>query len=318
MKFEGDRDVLRNLFRKRDYLAIGDGRHAQYRTLILVLSGALRGVYGGGQVIALEEAGLRQVFDVAVGISTGAPTLAYFLAGQSRMGATIYHDECTSTHFISRARLLRGVVTREYAVDVDYLERVFTGAVSSKKLEIETLMRARTKYYIGATDGETGQARLFHPDSASSIVDAMKASLALPGLGHGNVQIEGRRYLDGALALPFPAEKVIKRFRPTDLLVLANRSAEYTERSVGFLSDMIFLRKYPDAVRKTLKDREAVFARELSFLRGQQESRVAILWGDQSVRTFESNKKKLVHAKEKAIRHLKELLHHAEAGGSIS
>ena len=68
----------------------------------------MRGVVSAGMVSALEELGLGQAFDAVYGSSAGAINAAYFLAGQARMGTTIYFENLNNHRFISLARPLTG------------------------------------------------------------------------------------------------------------------------------------------------------------------------------------------------------------------
>jgi len=85
-------------------------------------------VISGGQVIALEEAGLSDAFDIAVGVSTGAPIAAYFLAQQSVLGTSIYYEECTTPQFISLSRM---------RVGADYLVAVAKWCLSTPWRDVQ-------------------------------------------------------------------------------------------------------------------------------------------------------------------------------------
>src|SRR5579871_2481947 len=68
--------------------------HADGASIALcVEGGAMRGVVSAGMVSALEELGLVTAFDAVYGSSAGAINAAYFLAGQARLGTTIYFED---------------------------------------------------------------------------------------------------------------------------------------------------------------------------------------------------------------------------------
>ena len=63
----------------------------------------MRGVVSAGMVSALEELGLTHAFDAVYGSSAGAINAAYFLAGQARLGTTIYYEDINNARFIDLA-----------------------------------------------------------------------------------------------------------------------------------------------------------------------------------------------------------------------
>jgi hypothetical protein len=91
--FEGQpKLVFGELQKRRDDLRNGIENNSN--PVLMVLGGTLRGCYGGGGVIALKKMGLTDAFKTVIGISTGAPTVAYFLANQPEIGTSIYSEEC--------------------------------------------------------------------------------------------------------------------------------------------------------------------------------------------------------------------------------
>lgn len=305
MLFEGNKEVLVNLFKKKQLLMEGDASHQKIRPALLVLSGVMRGVYAGGQAIALDKAGFTDVFDVVVGVSTGAPVAAYFLAGHIQEGLTVYWHECTSRKFISPRR---GFIGRRI-VDIDYLASVFRGQTPRKvALDQEALHRSRSRFYTATTCGDTGEGLFLDAKSSNpDPIEALRATIAMPWLSHGNVVIDGRRYLDGVGAMPFPVQDMLG-FCPTDLLVLANSPPQEKKgKAESFLLPFL-LDSFPPPVREAFLTRHARFADELAFLRTQKECRFSILWTDKAIGRFERNPNKLETAAVRAEKHFADLL----------
>ena len=71
---------------------------------LAVEGGAMRGVISAGMVSALEDLGYVHAFDAVYGASAGAINAAYFLAGQARLGTTIYHEDINNRQFIDLRR----------------------------------------------------------------------------------------------------------------------------------------------------------------------------------------------------------------------
>ncbi|KND51187.1 MAG: serine protease [Parcubacteria bacterium C7867-001] len=306
MIFEGSREVLERLHLKQKLLREKDPAHEEIRPALLILSGVMRGVYGGGQTIALHQHGLSNVFDTVVGISTGAPVAAYFVANDIERGLTIYWNECATPEFLSFRRSFGA----ERPMDIDYLGSVFRGETArGVRLSQEALSRSRSALYTGVTCRRTGEgifldAKLAQPD----VVQAVQASLAAPWLSHGNVVVDGNSYIDGAGALPFPAQEVIERFRPTDLLVLANCSPELKSSLPRSLLRSILVASLPPSVRDAFATMDTRFQSSLAYLRSQEDCRYAIVWTDDDLTGFEQNPVRLECAAERARKHLSDLL----------
>lgn len=301
MRFEGDLEVLRNLFRKQRLLQKGGQEHEQYRTLILTCSGVMRGVYGGGQGIALDRFGLKDVFDVAVGISTGAPGTGFFLAGQVEKHIDIYWNEAASKEFISFRRFF---APGRPAVDTNYICDVFR-----KKMDLPSIHASRTHFFVGATCARTGRGDLINAKNATpDIVEAIHASSALPVLCKRVVSVAGVDYVDGVGAMSLPLRQVIHTFAPTDLLVLTNCFNEKKGSAVGEWLSKTLVRNFPKEFRTVYANRNQQFADEVNYLRQQRPCRYGVLWTDSKVGRFERNKRVLREASERARKHFSNLL----------
>ena len=285
MHLEGDvTEAFTALFEKKRLLESGLP-HAHIRPLLFILGGAQRGVYGGGCVSALREAGLGDVFDTVIGVSTGAPTAAYFLSGQPETGTSIYYEECVERPFFS---ITRGVVGEPIA-DVPYLTQVFRGEVGAKAIDQNAIKASRTKLYVIATHYATGKSEFFNaktasPDIVAALADSMSIPLVAPIRRHG-----GEAFVDGDTANPFPIERVLHVFDPTHILILPNTtevdacgqlSLKYTAR-IGLMK--LFL---PHKLSMKIKHHREMFACSLRLLRTKSQHNDVhwvIAWPDDTV-----------------------------------
>lgn len=299
MRFEGNPEVLRNLWRKKQLIESGDVSQYEYRTLILVLGGVMRGVYAGGQCIALEEAGLTKAFDIAVGISTGAAMLGFFLSGKLRENIDIYWSE--RREFIDFSRLWKG--GRPIA-DTNHLFSVFR-----RRMDQEAIVRSRTTFHVGVTCVETGRGVLLDAKTvAPDVVEALHASCAMPAVCERTVALDGVEYLDGASALSFPARRVVEEYEPTDLLVLANCPSDERGSMFKDLLMQLLVRDYPEPFQRTFAMRNRRFAQEAAWLRSQRSLRWGIVWSGTKVRRFEDNLERLEDETEEARLYMSHLL----------
>lgn len=303
MFFEGNSEVFRNLFRKKWLLEQNDSLHTSIRPALLGLAGPMPGVYGAGQGEALEKFGLNSVFDTVVGVSASMANLSYFLARQSALGTAIYCEECTTPRFMRIIRL---------KMDADYLALTMRGEEGNKALDQLSVEQSRSKLYAAVTCAETGKGILLNAKKVEpDVVRAIRASLAIPYFTGEPVQVGNLRCLDGMGGCPFPAQKVIEKFKPTDLLVLANSPEPSTQTGVTPKGFGALVKGCPRPVVQAFANCSARFLEELQWLRTQQQCRVAILWsGDLGL--FEQNPEKLREAASQAYLHLWQILHTAK------
>jgi len=305
MRFEGNQEVLRNLFRKKKLLEAGDVEHYNYRTALLGCSGVMRGVYGGGQMSALERFGLTNAFDTVVGISTGAALGAFFVAGQMQSDIDVFWKEGASAEFVSFKRFL---LRRGPLADTTALTRAFR-----RRLDQEKAYCSRTNFFTAVTCAETGAGKLLNAKLMPDLLEAVHASFAMPGLCGKVVDIDGEPYLDGAGAMSFPSEAVVEQLEPTDLLVLANCTDEHKKdkRTTAFFNNLL-LSNFPEPVRKTFNTRHASFPKGVQYLRNQTKVRWGILWTDAEVGYFEFNPQRLMAGAKRAEAYFAPLLQKAK------
>ncbi|HYZ91836.1 MAG TPA: patatin-like phospholipase family protein [Actinomycetota bacterium] len=170
-----------------------------------VLSGG--GNLGAGQVgavLALLERGIQP--DLLVGTSAGAINAAYLAGDPGLEGARRLADIWTSVRTRDVFRLpmkpwhLLAHLRSEALYHSDGLRRLLEGALPFGNIEDAPL-----QLRIVATDFETGGAVAFH---SGSIVDAVLASSALPGL-FPPVEVGGRLYVDGGIADNVPISPAV-------------------------------------------------------------------------------------------------------------
>lgn len=297
MHFEGNPEVFRRLHTKKQFLSEGSDQHADVRPLVIMLSGCNRGAYSSGQIRALERNGFSQVFDVAIGVSAGAPTCAYLLAEQSPLGASIFYEECTTPQFISLPR-----------VDLDFMAAVFRGQ-TGKALNQEAVKASRTELFVSATCAETGEGHLLNAKTMEpDLVQALRISISMPGLGGPAVRAGERLYLDGVGGATFPVKEAIERFEPTDILVLANAPQDDADNHLKRFAYWCATREYPRAVRQAFTRVQQRFGEELHHLKTRFRGNYGILWTDKEVGSFEQNPERLKSAVDRADMHLNDLL----------
>jgi len=228
------------------------------------------GCEAGGAVTAWTELGYGEVFNWAFAVSTSAPVFAYYLAGQApehvdtswtRIGATIYAEECCTPNFVS---------WRRYPpVSTRYLDRVFQGE-TGKRLMAEAVLQRRTQLHIGVTNVHTGKQSFVRPQTPEALFRAIWASISMPGFSDSVVEINGRQYFDGATIDEVPIKKLVNRLQPTHVVLLANRTRAELGRSTlvsTALNSVLMRGRIRPVVRVLARQRKARFRASEMWLR---------------------------------------------------
>ena len=209
-------------------------RNDPYRLGLAIEGGGMRGVVAGGMVSGLEELGLRDVFDVVCGTSAGAASAAYFVAGQAKLGTSIFYEDINNEKFIDLWNLCRG----RPIMSVDFLiDEVFK---RSKPLDWEVLEDCPIELNIVTTDIDRGDyVALKEFGGNDNIFEALRASARIPLIAGPPVVIRGKRMMDGGLVQPIPVEPAIQA-GCTHILVLLTRPPAVL-RGQPRLIDHVFL-----------------------------------------------------------------------------
>ncbi len=206
--------LVERLKLKRDLLEQCNPAHVEIRTALVITGGGMRGVFSGGVVTALQELGMKDAFDHVVGVSAGAVSAAYLLAGETKLGTSIYYENLTGRRFINWLRL--GNV-----LDISFLMNIFRNV---KPLNQDAIRQSRSRLHIGVTSVETGEG-FYVNISESSEKDFIKligASSAVPELTKP-VQIDSKLYSDGVTGCTRPVQYAVETLSATDVLVIHNQ-----------------------------------------------------------------------------------------------
>ena len=304
MILEGDTSVIKAIKEKKRLLDT-DAPHEHIRPLLVICGGLMRGVYGGGAVTALSDQGYGEVFDDIIGLSTGAPTAAYFLAGQARLGTSIYYQECASPDFLQglwlRNWLRRPRHTLRNFLNIDFLQAVFTGS-TNKKYDAGAIFKHRTRLHI-AVSTESGNAKYIRSSTEEDLQIAVVASCDVPTLNQTKYTLESEVILDALVASAFPTDYITNlNPAPTHILVMTNRpdiKPTWVQR-VGdqIVFNGLFRGRCNQVVRNKFISRFAEFDRLYAQLVAGSIP-VATVWTDNTIGSLSLDNKVL---KETAVR----------------
>lgn len=193
---------------------------------LVVQGGGMRGVYSMGALTALEEAGLRESFDIVVGSSSGAINAAYFLSGQAAEAVDLYTRHLNNRKFINSLRL-RKIVDIDFLVDVVLKQR--------RPLGLEILRTSPSLLEVVVVNAETGQPEVVTSrDDGYDFYEVIRATAALPGLYNRKVRLGNGRYVDGGLVDALPVGRALEDGADV-VLTVATRLFGYRDEGSGWL-----------------------------------------------------------------------------------
>lgn len=190
------------------------------RVALVVEGGAMRGIFAAGVLDVFMEERFRP-FDLALGVSVGASNVLSYLAGQHGRARRCFLDQMSSPEFIDPWRVLRG----GHWMDLDWLWDAIT---REDPLDCEAAAASGVEYGLVATCTLTGEARYLAP-RAQHMLDALKASCALPVLYRRPVRFGFDALVDGGISDPLPVREAYRRGART-IVVIRSRAADFVKR----------------------------------------------------------------------------------------
>lgn len=241
---------------------------------LVVEGGAMRGVFSGGALVALDEMGFHSVFDEVYAESAGAINACYFLSGQARTGIRIYTEDLQTPRFLNPLRV-KAVVNVDYVADVILTQL--------KPLDISAVMASPSKLFVPVTNALDGSPRLIDVmGERPSLYTLLKATTAIVPLYNRAVLLNGIPYVDGGISNPIPIQSALDS-GCTHILVLLTRPPEFellppagTER---FLISMLLHGWSQEFKEKYFTERVRRYrlARDLAFGRTPCAASVAVI-----------------------------------------
>jgi predicted patatin/cPLA2 family phospholipase len=192
------------------------------RVVLVIEGGGSRSAYSSGMVLAVEELGLTRCFDAVYGTSAGSLSGGCLIAGQAAVCCEGWSRPGLMERVTDVGRGLRG----RPVIDVEYL---ITRAADDQDIPLDwqAIVESDIPLHPVATDVETGAS----VDLRSTIVDkaslqmALRASACVPLLAGLPIEIDGRRFVDGAVSEPLPFHIALTD-GSTHLLVLRTRRSD--------------------------------------------------------------------------------------------
>lgn len=253
----------------------------------------MRGVIAAGGVLALERIGNSDIFDSFYGMSAGAITAAYFAAGQSILGTSIFYDNLASNRFID---IKRALAPRKSIMNLSYLEEVI---LDDKKLHGERVASKDLNIY--GLNIETAETELFQkPGDNTELARQLVAACTMPFLGHYSTVYRGKHYIDAGLGVSVPWKQALED-GCTHILVLLTRPPDSPRPALRKL-EKIFIgnnlaKKNPRLVPMFLERAELYNENIEELYQNQASHNIAIFTpppGERAIRSMEKSRDRLL------------------------
>ncbi len=190
---------------------------ANRKTCLIVEGGAMRGVFSGGMMLALQKLKLANGFDNIYGVSAGALSAVYFASEQAHEGLHIYYNYINNNNFINPFRFLstKPIISLSYLVDHIYINKV--------PLNTKKILEDPSRFRVLATSIRDRKSHIITDyRDESEILTGIKCSSNVPLLAGKPLQLRDHHYWDAAVTEPLPIEKAAND-GCTDIFVLLTR-----------------------------------------------------------------------------------------------
>jgi predicted patatin/cPLA2 family phospholipase len=226
------------------------------RVALVVEGGAMRGIFAAGALDVFLEQHFSP-FDLVLGVSVGASNALSFLARQHGRTRRCFLGQMSRPEFIDPWRGVRG----GHWMDLDWL---WEAIEREDPLDRRAAAACGVEYALVATHVSTGEATYLAPE-ADDMLEALKASCALPLLYRKTVTLGGERFVDGGLSDPIPVREAYRRGART-IVVLRSRAAHYVKNArIANRIGAWAMRREPGLV-KACKSAAAVYRDAVDFM----------------------------------------------------
>ena len=211
------------------------------KVALVLEGGALRGLYSAGVLDVFMENDIK--IDAILGVSAGALFGINYKSKQIgralRYNLKYAHDK----HYMGLYSLFTtgDIMNREFCFNKLVYEL--------DPLDFETYNNSNVDFYAVVTNVDTGQAEYIEIKDAKKDMEYLRASGSMPFVSN-LVEINGNKYLDGALSDPIPLKKALDMgFKK--VIVIQTRTADYLKTKSRLPFGLVY-RKYPKFVKTAL------------------------------------------------------------------
>ena len=236
------------------------------KVALVLEGGAMRGLYTAAvlDVFMKNDIKIDTVFGVSAGALFGINYKSKQIGRALRYNLKYAHDK----RYMGMYSLLTtgDVMNKEFCFNKLVYEL--------DPLDFETFDNSNVEFYAVVTNVETGKAEYIKVNDAKRDMEYLRASGSMPFVSN-LVEINGNKYLDGAVSDPIPLQKAID-MGYEKIIVVQTRPADYT-KTKSLLPFSIVYKKYPEFV-KTAKNAYINYNKTLDLIKKyENEGKIIVL-----------------------------------------
>ena len=256
----------------------------QSKTVFVLEGGAMRGLYTAGVLDVFMQNGVST--DAIYGVSAGALFGINFKSRQIGRAIRYNLKYAHEKNYMSFYSLITtGNIMNEHFC----FNRI---VYELDKFDFDTFDNYPIDFYAVLTNVETGKPEYMHITDAKRDMEKLRASGSMPFVSK-LVEIDGSKYLDGAISDPIPLQKALDEGYGKIVVVLTR--AEDAPKSKERLPYNLVYRKYPNFI-KCAKEQLENYNETLELVKKhEKDGRIIVLRPSQNLKIarVEKNLQKL-------------------------
>ena len=208
------------------------------KTCLVLEGGAMRGMYTAAVLDSLLDTNIK--IDAVIGVSAGALFGVNYVSKQKGRVLRYNKKYVNDSRYMGIKSLITtgDIVNKEFAF--------YELPIKLDKFDEDVFFKSKTEFYAVVTNIETGKAEYKRIINDSNYVEYLRASGSMPFVSKP-VEIDGSKYLDGALGDSIPVLKA-KEMGFDRIIVVLTRPIDYRKKKSNKIVSKLFYKKYPKLI----------------------------------------------------------------------
>ena len=241
-------------------------KNNQSKTVFVLEGGAMRGLYSAAVLDVFMQNGINT--DAIYGVSAGALFGINFKSKQ--IGRAIRYN-LKYAHEKNYMGLYSLITTGNIMNEKFCFDRIVN---ELDKFDFDTFNASPIDFYAVVTNVETGKAEHIKITDSRAQLEVLRASGSMPFVSK-LVEIDGKKYLDGAISDPIPFKKVLEEGYEKIVVVLTRSKQDPKHKEK--LPYNWFYRKYPNFIKCAEKQLD-VYNESLDLIREyEKQGKIVVL-----------------------------------------
>lgn len=236
------------------------------KVALVLEGGAMRGLYTAGvlDVFIQNDIKVDSILGVSAGALFGINYKSKQIGRSLRYNLKYAHDK--------RYMGIYSLITTGDVMNKDFCFNKLVYELDP--LDFETFDNSKVEFYAVVTNVETGKAEYINISDAKRDMEYLRASGSMPFVSN-LVEINGKKYLDGAIADPIPFKKALN-LGYEKIIVVQTRPADFVKTKSCLPFGLVY-KKYPEFV-KTAKEAYINYNKTLDLIKKyENEGKIIVL-----------------------------------------